>query len=383
MSLRQGFVANGPAVINVMRPQLPSAMRLAPYLKRIDETRIYSNHGPLVLEFEQRLEARFAVPGLVAKSAASGTAALVGAILAAAGRAKAARRFALVPAYTFVATAAAAELCGYEVYLADVDRETWMLDPASVAAHPMLDQVGVVIPVAPYGRPVPIAPWQEFRARTGIPVVFDDAAASDRLAAEPGSYLGDIPACLSFHATKSLACGEGGAVLTTDGNLAEAALRALNFGFRADRDSTCAGINGKMSEYHAAIGLAELDSWDEKLARLQCIVDAYRLHRDAAGCLGGLVTAPDVSLSYVLYRCADTHHAERTAASLRKALIEYRFWYNQGLHSNAYFAHCSRDRLCTTARLAATIIGLPMSMDLGGREFDRIGKAVKEAQESA
>src|SRR5579862_9688398 len=96
-----------PAV-PVLRPLLPSADDLLPYLRRIDETRIYTNWGPLTVELESRLCDRFGVPEPGVVSAASGTHALVGAILATAGRATPERPVALIPALTFVATAVAA-----------------------------------------------------------------------------------------------------------------------------------------------------------------------------------------------------------------------------------------------------------------------------------
>src|SRR5579859_6230368 len=99
----------GEQSVPVMRPLLPSADRLLPYLRRIDETRLYSNHGPLVLELERRLARHLQLDAGVA-SANSGTSALIGAILAQVGFATKTRPLALMPAFTFVATALAAEI---------------------------------------------------------------------------------------------------------------------------------------------------------------------------------------------------------------------------------------------------------------------------------
>ena len=151
------LASHGGPAIPVLRPQLPGAERLLPYLRRIDSARIYSNWGPLAGELERRLAERLGVPADGFSSASSGTAALVGAILASAGRATPERPLALIPAFTFIATAAAVELCGYDPYLLDVDANSWMLDPDRVAAHPNLDHVGLVVPVALFGRPVPLA----------------------------------------------------------------------------------------------------------------------------------------------------------------------------------------------------------------------------------
>ena len=180
-------------MIPVLRPRLPSAEQLLPYLRRIDATRIYTSWGPLALELEERLCRRFSLPVGGVVSASSGTSALTAAILTAAGRAAGQRGLAIVPALTFVATAAAAEACGYTVRIVDVDPETWQLDPERMAARTDLDEVGIVIPVAPFGRPVPQTAWLEFRERTGIPVVIDGAATFETAADRPTGSSGSFP----------------------------------------------------------------------------------------------------------------------------------------------------------------------------------------------
>jgi dTDP-4-amino-4,6-dideoxygalactose transaminase len=100
-------------VVPVLRPRLPDASRLHRYLRRIDAAREYTNWGPLSREFETRLCDNFDVRHGSVITAASGTAALVGAILALTGRARREAPLAILPAFTFVATAAAVEQCGF------------------------------------------------------------------------------------------------------------------------------------------------------------------------------------------------------------------------------------------------------------------------------
>ncbi len=155
-----------------------------------------------------------------------------------------------------------------------------MLDPDRLTRHPILAQVGVVIPVAPFGRPVPQQPWLEFRDRTGIPVVIDGAAS---FTVPSQNFVGALPVAVSFHATKGFGTGEGGAVVSTDTNLITQVMRSLNFGFLGSRDSSVASVNGKMSEYHAAVGLAEFDGWEQKRRAFQDVASCYRQAMEAAG----------------------------------------------------------------------------------------------------
>ena len=353
-----------PVTIPVCRPRLPTTGQLLPYLQRIDASRIYSNYGPLALELESRLAEHFGLPPGGVACASSGTAALFGAIIATAGRASDSRPWALVPALTFTATAAAAEQAGYRPYLVDVDPATWMLDPDCISAHPMLDRVGLVVPVAPFGRPVPVEPWRGFRARTGVPVVIDGAASFQNIAEAPTELLGDLPVCISFHATKSFATGEGGAVATSNAALAERVMQVLNFGFSGGRDSACASTNGKMSEYHAAIGLAELDSWTEKRAAFQAVAECYRRTLAGTSLISRFIGAPDIGLNYALFACRAPDDLDAIRESLRLWGVDFRHWYGTGLSSQSYYADCPRDRLDVTERLASELLGIPMAPDL-------------------
>ena len=72
------------------------------------------------------------------------------------------RPYALLPSFTFPATALAVEHCRFKVYFADVDPDSWALDPDLLLNHPALDRIGLVVPVAPFGRPIAHAAWLKF-----------------------------------------------------------------------------------------------------------------------------------------------------------------------------------------------------------------------------
>jgi dTDP-4-amino-4,6-dideoxygalactose transaminase len=288
-----------------------------------------------------------------------------------------------MPAFTFVATAIAAEQCGYRPYLADIDAETWMLDPERLIGLPILAQIGLIIPVAPFGRPVPHQAWQLFRDKTGIPVVIDGAASFDRITEAPQQYMGTVPVALSFHATKGFGLGEGGGVASTDTGLMLRIVQALNFGFHRVREAEAAGINGKLSEYHAAVGLAELDGWQEKRLALQAVIDCYRRIMAGANLADRFIGAPEIGLSYALFRCRDPMEAGRVQEWLGRRGVDTRLWYGTGLHRQTYFANLSHERLDVTDLCAPCLIGLPMAPDLGEPQIIRITAALAEGLATA
>lgn len=345
--------------VPVCRPKLPASAALAPYLERIDEARWYSNHGYLTIELQERLADRLG--GNRVALASSGTSAIAGAILAVAGRATRGKRLCLMPANTFIGTVSAVEQCGYEPYFVDVDRATWQLDPSRLEQHPKLDEVGLVVTVSPYGRKVAQKPWERFRDVNDIPVVIDGAAMIEAAIREPAVCVGSVPVAMSFHATKSFATGEGGAVVTNDGEIWRTSIRAMNFGFDSDRLSKMPSLNGKLSEYHAAVGLAELDSWEDKL-------DGYRQAAGHLRAIGGLsnslFVAPDVASCYAIHVAATAEDGCALRRFLDDAGIGCRQWYGRGAHAHPHTRDYDKDNLSGTDWVVEVLTGLPMYPDL-------------------
>lgn len=367
---------DGNRSIPVNRPKLPVTDQLLPYLSTVDANRWYSNAGMLVERLMRRLSAFVNGSPDCLRLASSGTAALYGAILAKAGRARAERPLAFCAAYTFVATAAAAEQAGYQPYLVDVDPKSWTLEPAMLNNHPMLDKIGIVLVTAPYGRPVGQAGWQEFSQSTGIPVVIDAAAAFDRIAQSPAELVGEVPVVVSFHATKTFSTAEGGAVLSTDAEFLDRFHATLNFGFRGSRESQISGTNGKMSEYHAAVGLAELDGWAAKAASFNRVAETYGNLAEHYGLFGQIITGPEIGSCYALFEGKSIAEIATIEQMLREARVDYRFWYGLGLHREPYFCQAPRDSLPNTEHFAGRLIGLPVAPDLSEANISHIVRTI-------
>jgi dTDP-4-amino-4,6-dideoxygalactose transaminase len=240
----------------------------------------------------------------------------------------------------------------------DVDADTWLLDITRVEHHRLRDQIGLILVAAPFGRPVPQEMCSTFQRRTGIPVVIDGGASFEAMSANPACYIGDIACALSFHATKSFATGEGGCVVTTDKHLATLATQALNFGFHATRECELPSTNGKMSEYHAAVGLAELDWWVEKRRGLHDVAIRYRLMMQSAGLADRLFSAPDVASCYALFRAIDASEASQVQHVFHRLGIESRLWYGTGVVGQPYFNDVAHDELHVTECIAPRLIGL-------------------------
>ncbi len=367
----------------VCDPLLPGAQEIMAYLEVPDRNRWYANRGELVRRLETRLSQALGAARDVVTTTASGTAALEASILATAGRAGPERPLALLPSYTFAATALAAERCGYTPYFADIDPATWALDPGALATHPALSQVGVILVVAPYGRLPDITAFEDLRAATGIPVIVDAAAAFEAVIAAPEAVTETIPVCLSFHATKTFSTGEGGAVIWDTQPGRELISQATNFGFLNSRECRMSGFNGKMSEYHAAVGHAMLDMFDRRAAAYGTVSETYRRTFCEAGVPGRLFASPEVSSAYALLEVASGAAADPLLNALDAAAFGWRRWYEHGLHEMSNFAECPRDPLPATVDLGLRLIGLPMAPDLTEDRIAAIATHLAQAAQEA
>lgn len=372
-------IENLTTPIPVYKPKLPCLEKLVPYLREIDKNRWYSNRGMLVQAIERRITALLNTDcGVIATG--SGWAALKAAIFAAAGPATPQRPFALMPSYTFAATAAAAETCGYKPYFLDVDAENWMISAKELIDHSALSTVGLVIPVAAYGRGVAQGPWKLFREATGIPVVIDAAAAFEAINEDPVSLIGQVPVAVSFQATKSFSTGEGGAVIWNDTAGLMDVTRAINFGFLGTRESKSPSFNGKMSEYHAAVGNASLDAWEQTVVAWKTTYAAYSGCAEKAGLVDRIILHPVIASCYALYHASSEAEAVAVTQALTKRGIEHRYWYGHGLHTHEHFALAPCDPLPRTARIAHHLVALPTAVDLSHEAMRRIMAAICEGR---
>ena len=342
---------------------------LIPYLARIDENRFYTNFGPLTEELRIRLGGELRVDPAKVVLANSGTTALCAAILSVSPDRSDDRGVALVPSYTFPATALAAELCGYKPVVLDVDQETWGLEPGRVREELTKHKARLVVVVTPMGRSLDQAPWIDFQDTTGVPVVIDAAAGFENIIADPKQHLGVLPTAVSFHATKAFTTAEGGCVVVDDVALADRANSVINFGFRNGRVTEATGLNGKLSEYHAAIGLASLDTWAERRENVLAIGSGYEKQFAELGAPGRLWTTPTVASNYVLYEAPTIGHAELVRDRLSDNNVGTRDWYAPGLHRQEHFMTRSSGSYTTTDDLAARFLGLPSAPDLEEREI--------------
>lgn len=226
--------------------------------------------GPKVAELEAALAAAVGTAHAVAVS--SGTAALHLAVLA---LGIGPGDEVIVPAYTFPATANAVELAGARAVLVDVDPATFLVEPARVA-EAVTPRTRAVLAVHLFGRPVD---WEALRAAVPPQVILLEDAAGALGARHRGRPCGSLgaAACLSFHPRKIVTTGEGGAVTTDDGALADAIRRLRHHGIGATGpvDIATPGFNYRLPDVLCAVGIPQVERLRELLAARERVAGWY------------------------------------------------------------------------------------------------------------
>lgn len=254
--------------IYVTQPFLPPLEEFIPDIKKIWTSKWLTNGGPFHEQFENALCEYFDVKHIALFT--NGTIALITALQALRITGEV-----ITTPFSFVATSHSLLWNGIKPVFVDIDPLTLNLDPDKIEAA-ITPHTTAVMPVHCYGHPCDVKRIQEIAELYRLKVIYD-AAPAFGVQDEQGSILrhGDL-SILSFHATKVFNTFEGGAIVCPDAKTKVHIDRLKNFGHEGEVTVVAPGINGKMSEFNAALGLLQLKYIDQAIARRKKIDAVYR-----------------------------------------------------------------------------------------------------------
>ena len=384
---RQLAILGGPPLssepLHVGRPNVGDRRRFIERIETMLDRRWFSNDGQFVREFERRVADYLGVKHVVATCNA--TVALEMAI-----RGLGLTGEVIVPAYTFVATAHALEWLGLTPVFADMDPATHNIDAAGIEQL-ITPRTSAIIGVHVWGRPCHTEMLEEIAQRHHLPVMYDAAHAF--ACSHRGRMIGGFGACevLSFHATKFLNSFEGGAITTNDDALAERLRLMRNFGFAGLDRVVSRGINGKMTEACAAMGLTSLEAIDEIIACNARNYDAYRL--GLAGLPGISIIEYDrterVNYQYVVVEvdpALSPLTRDEVVEVLRCENVLARKYFWPGVHRMEPYRTLRPDQarlVPATERIAARVVVLPTGQSIDPQTASAIAGVFRDAMARA
>lgn len=334
--------------IYVTRPLLPPLEAVQRRLARVWESGWLANNGLEHVELQRALRAYLGVPYLSLFT--NGTIALLTAI----------RSFGLhgevvTTPFTFAATPHVLGWNGLTPVFADIDPDRLTLSPASVESR-ITSRTSAILAVHVYGMPCDVERLQAVADRHGLRLIYDGAHAfGTRVNGRGIGTFGDAT-MFSFHATKLFHTAEGGALACGDEQRAREFDHLKNFGILGPEAVDVVGINGKMSELQAVIGLAVLDCLGDEIARRETLVRTYRR---LLGPLPGITFTPELpGVEMVPQYCA-VQIDEALFGTSRDGVFDMLRGYN--VHARKYFYPLCSDFDCYRTLPSSAPDGLPVA----------------------
>jgi dTDP-4-amino-4,6-dideoxygalactose transaminase len=369
--------------IPLIRPDLPAIEEVEAQFAEILGNGRITNFGPYVTAFEREIGKYVDAHAVTTSSATMGLLFTLQALGLTPGA------LVIVPSFTFMATVQAILYAGARPLFADVG-EDLTLDPLDLTA--LLEQnrgVELVLPVHMYGLPCDtdaIERIVEERSASIKPirVVYDAAHAfgSAREGRLVGSF-GDAEV-FSLSVTKVLVSVEGGVVTSRNAELIERIRHMRNYGIESNYDAWYPGLNGKMSEFHAIVGLANLKHLDERMERRQSIAGEYqeRVHDDTNFRVvrypqGIRHTFKDFT---VLVPDGLREKRDVIIQRLKELGVETRAYFYPPVHEQKLFRRFADRPLPRTESLSRRVITLPFYTSMTSDEIDYVVSALRRAE---
>jgi dTDP-4-amino-4,6-dideoxygalactose transaminase len=356
--------------IPVIKTALPPLEEYIGYLQGIWERRQLTNNGPLVKELEARLATYLGVKHCLLVS--SGTIALQMAI-----KALQLKGQIITTPFSFVATSSAIVWEGCQPVYTDIDSRSLCINPAQIEAA-ISPETCAILAAHVYGHPCDVEQIQDIANKYQLKVIYDAAHAFGVKYKEQSLLdYGDI-STLSFHATKLFYTGEGGAIICNNDDLAEKIRRIRDFGINGpEAFFNEVGINAKMSEFHAALGLCVLPTVSAVIERRKSICTLYERQLK-----GSNLTRPNppaaTDYNYAYYPVLFTSEAslKKTQKALNDANIFPRRYFYPLLNKLAYVNPAA---VPVAEDVASRVLCLPLYVELANDEVMRIADLIMQS----
>lgn len=362
--------------IYVTRPHLPPLDELLPFLEDIWQNRWLTNGGPYHQKLEQALAEYLGVGHLALVSNAT-----IGLVVAL--QALHVSGEVITTPFSFVATAHSLLWNNLKPVFVDIDAETCNLDPSKIEAA-ITPQTRAIMPVHCYGTPCDLDAIQRIADIYGLKVIYDAAHAFGvTRAGKTVLDRGDM-SVLSFHATKVFNTFEGGAIICPDAQAKQRIDFLKNFGFADEVTVTAPGINGKMNEFQAALGLLQLKHVDAAIEARRTVAERYWSALSGVRGIRSLQPPAGVraNYSYLPILVGPEYRLSRDAlyqALRERGIFTRRYFYPLISSMPMYQAlpSAAPTNLPVAIRIASQVLCLPIYPDLPLGEVDRITDIVR------
>ncbi|MCG3710623.1 DegT/DnrJ/EryC1/StrS family aminotransferase [Aliarcobacter butzleri] len=355
--------------IYVTQPSLPPLNEYTELLKGVWESGILTHNGPLVQRLEKELCHKLSLENFI--TVTNGTIALQMAI-----KALELKGEIITTPFSWIATISAIKSEGCTPIFCDIDIETLNIDPSKIESL-ISDKTVAIMPVHVFGNPCDVDAIEVIAKKHNLKVIYDAAHAIGSTYKDKSllSY-GDISAT-SLHGTKLLNTAEGGGCVTNDTELHEKLKRIRFFGHDDSKDIIEDGFNGKMTEVHAALGVANLKYYDEVL---QDRKEKYNYYKEKLSSNKNLTFQtikygePNYSYFPIIFQ------SQSKLLEVEKALNEQKIYPRRYFYPslNTYNKVLEYVKMPISEDISKRILCLPLYWKLNYADIDVIIKTIKD-----
>jgi dTDP-4-amino-4,6-dideoxygalactose transaminase len=352
----------------VTKTYLPDVEKYKDYVDRIFKSGWVTNHGELVQELEFKLAEYLGVNNLILVS--NGTLALQ--ILY---KAMGLTGEVITTPFSFVATTSSIVWEGLEPVFADIDPTSYCIDPKEVEKK-ISRKTSAIVGVHVFGNPCNVEILDMIAKKYGLRLIYDAAHAfSVRYNNDSILKFGDA-STLSFHATKIFHTIEGGAIITNDDVLAGKIRLMINFGIAGYDNISELGINAKMNEFQAAMGLSILPDIKDNIEKRKSIYESYKNAFANNDNIRFQKILPGTSLNYSYFPIVlpTEELLLQTREALNKAGIYPRRYFYPSLEQLPYFE--KKQEVPISASLSKRVLCLPIFENLSKHALKDIIKII-------
>jgi len=364
------IMTNSSNVITVTKADLPPLEKYVEYLKRIWANQWLTNDGEFVQLLGKKLADYLRIKNLVLMSNGTLTLQIALKVLEIKGEV-------ITTPFTFAATTNVLVWEGLTPVFADVDKETYNIDPDDVEKK-ITDKTSAILPVHVYGNPCFVERLQEIANKHKLKIIYDAAHAFGvEYKKQPITNFGDV-STLSFHATKVFNTVEGGAVVAENEKIIEKLKLLRNHGIQSEEEVILPGTNAKMNEFQAVMGLCNLEGVDEAIRRREILYRQYvRKIAKMPGISLQKIIASKYNYSYMPIRFLTKEKRDAAYLHLLKHGVKSRKYFYPLTARFNYFKSKGIDlvekyRLNNADYVADRILCLPLYPALRSSEVDQV-----------
>lgn len=358
-------------MIPITKPFLPPQKEYEDYLSGIWQRQWLTNMGPLANDLELKLKAFLKVKHLLYVT--NGTIALQMAI-----KALDLKGEIITTPFSFIATTSSIVWEGCKPVFVDIDPNSLNIDPSQIEAA-ITNKTSAILATHVYGNPCDVEAIEKIAKKHHLKVIYDGAHAFGVIINGKSIFnYGDISIC-SLHATKLYHSGEGGLIMTTCPDLLKKLAYMRNFGFSGHETFAELGINGKNSEFHAAMGLVNLNYINKIIEKRKTLTERYE---EKLQNLKGIIPKWDEkatkNYAYFPFILESEEVLLRCAKRLQDSEISIRRYFYPSL-ANA-LPYIDAQEMLITDNIAKRVMCLPLYYDLSFEEVDLICRLLLRIQ---